>query len=91
MGSGLLWFPSRRLVSSHLGALSRILEGHWRSGRLRGGKALYFVHGSLSLGLAGIGLARSWSCGQGSRDHVHGHLEREDVVDVASGSDGGRD
>lgn len=49
MGSTRLWFPSRRSVASHRGALSRVLFGHWRSGREMGGNLLYFVEGSLSL------------------------------------------
>lgn len=49
IGSGLLWLPSRRLVSSQRGAFVMDFEGHCRSGRLRGGKGLYFFHGSLSL------------------------------------------
>lgn len=51
IGSGLLWLPSRRLVSSHRGAFSIVFEGHCRLGKLRGGKGLYFFQGSLSLGL----------------------------------------
>ena len=49
MGSTKLWFPSRRSVASHRGALSIVLLGHWRSGRLRGGNFLYFLEGSWSL------------------------------------------
>ncbi len=49
MGSTKLWLPSLRSVASHRGALSMVLLGHWRSGRLRGGNFLYFLEGSLSL------------------------------------------
>jgi hypothetical protein len=49
MGSTKLWLPSRRSVASHRGALSMVLFGHWRSGRLMGGNLLYFLEGSLSL------------------------------------------
>lgn len=49
MGSTKLWLPSRRSVDSHRGALSSVLFGHWRSGRLMGGNFLYFLDGSLSL------------------------------------------
>ena len=49
MGSTKLWFPSRRSVESHRGALLMTLEGHWRSGRSSGLNCLYLRQGSLSL------------------------------------------
>ena len=49
MGSTRLWFPSLKSVASHLGALSMVLFGHWRSGRFKGWNFLYFFEGSLSL------------------------------------------
>lgn len=49
MGSTKLWLPSLRSVDSHRGALSIVLEGHWRSGRFSGGNFRYFFEGSLSL------------------------------------------
>jgi hypothetical protein len=38
-------------VDSHRGGLSIVLLGHDRSGRFSGWKALYFFHGSLSIGM----------------------------------------
>lgn len=51
MGSTRLWLPSLRSVDSHRGGLSIVLLGHDRSGRFSGWKALYFFHGSLSIGM----------------------------------------
>ena len=49
IGSTKLWLPSLRSVDSHLGGLSIIFEGHWRSGRFKGVNLRYFLEGSLSL------------------------------------------
>lgn len=49
IGSGRLWFPSRRSVAIQRGAFSITLSGHWRFGSLRGGNRLYLFEGSLSL------------------------------------------
>lgn len=51
MGSTRLWLPSRRSVDSQRGGRSIVLLGHERSGRSSGLKALYFVEGSLSMGM----------------------------------------
>ena len=68
MGSTRLWFPSRRSVDSQRGGLSMVLLGHDLSGRLRGLKALYLVHGSASMGiLGGVKSARVAGCGLSGR------------------------
>lgn len=59
MGSTRDWLPSRRSVESQRGGFWMVFDGHWRSGRLRGWKALYFVDGSLSIGMvAGVSVDR---------------------------------
>ena len=52
MGSTRLWLPSLRSVDSHRGGRSIVLLGQDRSGRSSGLKALYFFHGSLSIGMS---------------------------------------
>lgn len=56
MGSTKLWLPSRRSVDSQRGGLSIVLLGHDRSGRFNGWNFLYFVDGSLSIGMLAVGL-----------------------------------
>ena len=51
MGSTRLWLPSLRSVLSHRGGRSSVLLGHVRSGRFSGANFLYFVDGSLSIGI----------------------------------------
>ena len=45
IGSISAWLPSRRSTEHQIGALSMILEGHWRSGRTIGWNARYFAMG----------------------------------------------
>jgi hypothetical protein len=45
--------PSRKSVDSQRGGLSMVLLGHVLSGRFNGWNFLYFVDGSLSIGILG--------------------------------------
>jgi hypothetical protein len=65
MGSTSDWLPSRRSVDSQRGGLSIVFEGHDRSGRFSGGNLLYFVDGSLSIGMANANCPMLLSTGIG--------------------------